>query len=146
VFCSAGTITDGCHALPNTSRSPVRVSEPMLTCCEPRAASSDPEPSERVQGCAAPLGVAASAPGRLTRPLPTKFGLLVAIRVAVDVSAFFTMPGVQSGCALRRSATTPEVTAAACDVPLPRKNRLLKIAFGYFCARKQLGEASKLIT
>jgi hypothetical protein len=41
----------------------------------------------------------------------------------VLISSFFTWSGVSVGRFCSMSAAAPDTTAAACDVPLPRKNR-----------------------
>ena len=43
-------------------------------------------------------------------------------------SSALTWSGVRPGRWLSRRAAAPETTAAACDVPLPRKKRLLTVA------------------
>ena len=95
----------------------------------------EPEPSEYRAGwrvriveldsvgwMATALGVlASSAAPRSIEPRPWQ-SAVPAIDRAVDLSRSLTPSGVMSGRWSMMSATAPETTAAACDVPLPLKS------------------------
>ena len=68
--------------------------------------------------------LAVSAPARSMTPAPIAgFGFCTK-GSAVDINSALTWSGVRFGRAWSSSATSPEVTAVACEVPEPRKNRL----------------------
>ena len=74
----------------------------------------------RANVCVATGAATAAAASASTKPDPTRCGEAPSIGVAVAVIADFTWSGDQSGWAWRTRATTPAMTAAASDVPLPR--------------------------
>ncbi len=57
----------------------------------------------------------------------------------MDVISAFTWSGVRSGRCWRSSAAAPETTAAACEVPLPRKNRSPTRAAGWSTSMREPG-------
>src|SRR4051794_36391809 len=98
--CSCGTITDGTHGEPKMSCSPARVTPPAVTWLAPRACSSEPLPFEAGKPCVWLVGRTPSAPARLSKPAPTRLGLLTEMRTALEVSAFLTWSGVRLGLTL----------------------------------------------
>ena len=74
--------------------------------------------------CVTGRGEAASAALARISPAPSTSFEPPATDVAVDTSMSFTWSGVAFGYLLTISAATPAVIAVACDVPLPRKNRV----------------------
>src|SRR6185503_2616596 len=65
--------------------------------------------------------------------------------VAVLISAALTWSGVHVGCCCSSSATAPDTTAVACEVPLPLKNRVLTTALGYSVSMTEPGLRSETI-
>src|SRR4051794_24214321 len=79
--------------------------------------------------------------------IPAPWALLSATgrRCAVCVSSHLTWSLVRPGRWLSSSAAAPEVTAAACEVPPPRRNRSPTRALGCAWSRYEPGER-RLIT
>src|SRR3954451_8475009 len=65
--------------------------------------------------------VAATAALRSSDPAPVTLGVAAGEAAAVFMNRLFTWSGLSCGCASRRSAAAPDVTAAAKDVPDPLK-------------------------
>src|SRR3954470_5008240 len=128
------------NALPRTSTSP-RTSRPAtFTCTEPRESSREPTPVETANDCFAATGVAVFlAFARASRPAPCCAVVARGTAVADPVRRALTWSGVSSGRCESSSAAAPETTAAACEVPLPRKSRSPMRAAGYVVSRKDPG-------
>ena len=94
------------------------------TCPVPRAASSEPRPVARGNVCVCSAVGVRFASFRFSTPLPWATGSATGSGEAVSMSSFFTWSGVAEGCCCKISAAAPDTAAAACDVPLPRKNRV----------------------
>ena len=107
---------------PKMSSSPTR-GVPLTTCRVPRDPSSEPVPSERVKRWVEARTEYAAAIARIASGT-LKPGPDSARRGPLPVIRRLTWSGVRSGRLLRTSAATPEVMAVACEVPLPRKNRV----------------------
>src|SRR3954469_12363813 len=121
---------------PRTSTSPLTRRPPTETCTDPRESSREPIPVETAKVCFAPTGVAVSlAFARLIRPLPCWAAVAPGIGEAVPVSSALISSGVAVGRCWISSAAAPETTAAACEVPLPRKSRSPMRAAGYVVSR-----------
>src|ERR1700680_3742063 len=119
--------------LPKMSCSPDKALPLASTACsDPRDASRLPVPFEVDHVCAAAGVGAFSTAARFSSPLPLR-SVGPYIEWVCPTSSALTWSGVSPGRWLSRSAAAPETTAAACDVPLPRKNRLLTIAVAPNC-------------
>src|SRR3954469_7511200 len=124
------------HRLPRTSCSPVTVLPFTSTCTDPRESSREPRPVDTVHFWTAFAGVPATrAAARSIVPLPWAVASAFGSFRAVPVSRAFTWSGVRSGRCESSSAAAPEMTAAACDVPEPRKNRSPVRAPGLLASR-----------
>jgi hypothetical protein len=134
--------TPALQACPKMSCSPVSATPPRDTWLSPRACSSEPVPSAAGKDWSEPPGTRLrTAAAVCTSPDPTKFSFELLMSVAVLVSSAFTWSGERPGRTLSTSATTPETMAAACEVPEPRRNRLLKTAPGLAFARTDPGDS-----
>ncbi|GAB3868619.1 hypothetical protein GCM10027610_126160 [Dactylosporangium cerinum] len=101
---------------PKMSNSPTSCWLSCTTWLLPRADSSEPTPAD-VPAPWTVVGVAAfTAAARLSSPTPPARG------VAVLFSRALTWSGVRVGRFCRSRARPPETTAAAWELPLPRKN------------------------
>ena len=112
------------HALPKMSCSPVRATPSMRTCTLPRAASSEPRPllgTKRWTLVNSEVRFSARVP--LMIPLPSLRPAGTWICCPLHVTSALIWSGVAVGNRWMRSATKPDVTAAACDVPEPRVKR-----------------------
>ncbi len=109
------------YALPKMSFSPERVTPPSTSLAAPRAPSRLPVPVETGNSClAAGVGLQI-AMFTFTKPLPWACSSAAGSVVAVLVSSALTWSGVSDGRCWSSTAAAPDTTAAACDVPLPRK-------------------------
>ena len=114
------------HGCPKMSVSPSSLTPSCSRICEPRAALSDPVPVDGSQVWATPPseGVRCDrAARRSSVPAPSARSGAFGRRSAVSVRIAFTWSGLSHGRWSSKSAVAPETTAAACEVPLPRKNR-----------------------
>ena len=103
-----------------------------VTWTEPREQLQRTDTVETAKVCFAFAGVAVSlAFARSIRPLPCCGRGGAGDGRAVPVSSALTWSGVRSGRCEISSAAAPETTAAACEVPLPRKSRSPMRAAGY---------------
>ena len=114
------------QAWPKMSCSPVS-SAPVsgsATWPVPRAASSEPSPVEAGKVWAAVEAVVVSTACLTSmRPAPWRRRSVLAIGSAVLVRMRLTWSGVRVGRCCSSRAAAPETTAAAWEVPLPRKKR-----------------------
>ena len=109
------------YALPKMSFSPERVTPPSTSLAAPRAPSRLPVPVETGNSClAAGVGLQIAV-FTFTKPLPWACSSAAGSVVAVLVSSALTWSGVSDGRCWSSTAAAPDTTAAACDVPLPRK-------------------------
>ena len=99
---------------PNTLFSPDRTVLPETTCDGPRVSSSRPVPVDQiVRGVKLGTGWVTARPTLSILVFP-------AMVVALAISTCTTWSGVSEGRACSSRATAAEVTAVACEVPLPR--------------------------
>src|SRR3954452_12485088 len=103
---------------PMMSCSPVSATPSCTSRSEPRAASREPVPVEAAHAWADWGVEAARAASRLTRPAPWARTKAPGRGCAVCVTIALTWSGLRVGRCCKRSATTPETTAVACEVPL----------------------------
>src|SRR3954470_297440 len=131
---------DALNARPRTSTSPLTTLPLTDTCTEPRASSREPTPVDTAKVCFAPAGVGVSlALARSSSPLPCSAAVAAGIGFAVPIGSAFTSSGVIPGRCWISSSAAPETTAAACEVPLPRKRRSPIRAAGYLVSSKDPG-------
>jgi hypothetical protein len=106
------------------SCSPLRTTPWRVTWREPRAASSEPVPVESAKDWTALRSGAWTAVEAIASPLPEAAGAPPATGAAVEVSSALIWSGVACGCSWTSRAARPDTTAAASEVPLPRKKRV----------------------
>src|SRR4051794_20948910 len=118
-------MVDEDQALPMMSFSPVSAAPSSVTYWPPRAFSRVPLPVPLGWLCEALLGFdTVSALRRLSAPDPWAAAETPESGVAVVFSMFLSVSGPIQPCCCRSSAAAPDTTAAACDVPLPRRKLL----------------------
>jgi len=121
---SAVAIAPEANGFPKMSTSPCRTTPfELVRWSVPRAPSSVPAPVPAVKLCVAAIGVFVSIPSRSNSPAPCACVSAPPIFFALSIRNFFTASGVSVGYFCRINATAPEVIAAACEVPEPRKKR-----------------------
>ena len=122
-----GAMTLLSKAWPKMSMSPVSVTPLCTRWRVPRALSSEPAPSDHMTPPMenAEVGIDAfKAVVRLSSPGPWTSLLSFKRCVAVAAKRFFSSCGVIVGRCWMTSAAAPAATAAAWEVPLPRKKRV----------------------
>ena len=111
-----------------TSFSPFRTTPLSTSLAAPRAPSNVPVPVESGKLCLAVGTAVRAARSTLMTPSPWAWGSAAGSGLAVVISRALTWSGVRPGRCCSSSAAAPEATAAAWEVPLPRKNRSSKAA------------------
>ena len=114
--------------MPMMSTSPARATPSRDRCASPRLPSSVPVPVDAGKLCGTLDGVVLAALTRLITPWPCACGVALPIGLALARSMALTWSGrrrVWPAAAARPRRTT---TAAAWEVPLPRKNRVVDAA------------------
>jgi hypothetical protein len=110
---------------PNMSTSPVNATPCRTNWLVPRAPSRVPVPTERGKVC----GTAAFICPLCSpiKPAPWARTPKPGNKAVWLTSKVLTWSGVKLGRPCMSSAAAPEIAAAACDVPLPRKKRALMV-------------------
>ena len=107
--------------LPKMSFSPERTMPSRVMWSLPRASSSVPPPFAGPKLCVKAAGVLVAITARSILPAPWAWLSAPGTFLALSVMNRLTWSGVRFGYFWRMRATVPEVIAAACDVPEPRK-------------------------
>ena len=108
---------------PKMSWSPVRVTPSRVTWSLPRDCSSEPLPFAAAKFCPVydHCGVALSIAPSLSSPAPCAWLSKLASFTAFVAKKRFTRSGDIVGYFCNTSATAPDMSAADCELPLPRK-------------------------